>query len=303
MKSSGGCMVCGASIYRPFTAAPDRMFGGKEVFSYLRCLGCGLVMQQPKISARELKKHYPSSKYYSYQEQEFGLFDRIRSYLLKHPRALLARILPKVPAIPSQVKGGKILDVGCGTGETIAQLGELGWNVYGLDIDKNAVSAANRHGLENVSYGSWQEMKKFPDNFFDAIRLYHVIEHLDDPAECLALIRRKLKAGGELLVGTPNAASFAAKIFRSFWYNFDSPRHLFLFTPNNLTRLVKAKGFSVSTVRFCSAGGIVGSLQYLLSVPLLSRAWLVMLIYPIEWLLDRLGWGDVFVLHARKATS
>lgn len=303
MKSSGGCMVCGASIYRPFTAAPDRMFGGKEVFSYQRCLGCGLLMQQPKISASELKKHYPSSKYYSYQEQETGLFDRIRSYLLKHPRALLTRILPKVPAIPSWVKRGRMLDVGCGTGETLVQLQDLGWSVYGLDIDKNAVRLANRRGLANVSYGSWEDVEKYPDKFFDAIRLYHVIEHLDDPVGCLKLIRRKLKDGGELLIGTPNVGSLIAKVFGSHWYNLDAPRHLFLFTPDNLTRLVKAKGFSVSSVRFCSAGGIIGSFQYLLGIPLLSRAWLVMLVYPIEWTLDIIGWGDVFVLYARKAKS
>lgn len=301
MNATVGCMVCGLRSFRLFTSAPDRMFGGKEVFSYQRCLGCGLVVQQPRISPSELKKHYPSSKYYSYQEQETGLFDRIRSYLLKHPRALLTRILPKVPAIPSWVNGGKMLDVGCGTGETLVQLRDLGWSVYGLDIDKNAVRLANRRGLANVSYGSWEDVEKYPDKFFDAIRLYHVIEHLDDPVGCLKLISRKLKDGGELLIGTPNAGSLIAKVFGSHWYNLDAPRHLFLFTPNNLARLVRSAGYTVSAIRFCSAGGIVGSLQYLLGVPLLSRVWLVMLVYPIEWILDKIGLGDVFELRARRS--
>lgn len=309
MNVAVGCFVCGSRVFKSFVnGARDRMFGDKEPFSYELCAKCRLVRQNPQISPKKLKVHYPSSSYYAYQKQTSrGIFDRIRSYLLKHYyqpsliSAFVTLFIPNVPAIPSYVGKGRVLDVGCGTGDTLMALASLGWDVYGLDIDANAVRIARKRGLTNVSKGYYQDIARFPNGFFDAIRLYHVIEHLNDPVGCLTLIRRKLKADGELLVGTPNAASFAAKMFGSFWYNLDAPRHLFLFTPNNLARLVKATGFTVSAVRFCSAGGIVGSLQYLLGVPLLSHAWLVMLVYPIEWILDKIGLGDVFVIRARRS--
>lgn len=311
MSVSVSCFVCGSRIFDLFVRnARDRMLGKKEMFFYEQCRKCRLVRQNPQISPEKLKAYYPSSSYYAYQEETSpGLFDRIRRYLLTRYYSptllstLLTSVLPNVPAIPSWVKGGRMLDVGCGTGETIAQLWELGWNAYGLDIDKNAVSIANRRGLANVLYGSWQDMKKFPDNFFDAIRLYHVIEHLDDPVGCLRLVRKKLKDGGELLIGTPNAGSLIAKVFGNRWYNLDAPRHLYLFAPDNLTKLIKATGFDVLRIRFCSGGGILGSIQYLVGVLLLSRTWLVILVYPIEWVLDKIGLGDVFELRAQNVPA
>lgn len=311
MSTSVRCMACGASVFEPFIRTDrDRMLGIKGTFSYEQCTTCGLIWQNPRLSPQKLKAHYPPSSYYAYQEQESrGVFDRIRNYLLNHyyrptlVSSLVTLFIANVPAIPSYVPKGRVLDLGCGTGDTLVALMSLGWEVYGMDIDENAVRIANTRGLKHVSKGYYQDIARFSDEFFDSIRLYHVIEHLDNPMACLTLIRKKLKPNGELLVGTPNPGSAVAKLFGRYWYNLDAPRHLFLFTPDNLSQLIKKKGFSVSSLRFCSAGGIVGSIQYLLDLPLLSRGWIVMLVYPIEWVLDKLGWGDVFVIHARKADA
>ena len=105
-----------------------------------------------------------------------------------------------VPAIPQKprIKKGKILDVGCGSGDTLALLKKLGWDVYGLEIDKNAVKVARERGLVNVKLGGYEKIASFPNNYFDSIRLYHVIEHIPDPRACLKLIYKKLKPGGRL---------------------------------------------------------------------------------------------------------
>ena len=99
-----------------------------------------------------------------------------------------------------------------------------------------------------------------------------------------------------------NTESVTARLFGIYWYHLDAPRHLYLFTPNNLSDLLVKEGFVDQRVMFCSAGGIVGSLQYLFRMELLSRAWLIMLIYPIEWMLDKLRSGDIFVIRARKGS-
>ena len=171
-------------------------------------------------------------------------------------------------------------------------------------MDKNAISIGVKMGLSNLKLGTYKDLVKYPDNYFDAIRLYHVIEHLDEPVLCLRLIKKKLKRKGELIIGTPNMESIVSKLFKSHWYNLDSPRHFFLFSPATLGRLVEKEGFRVKKIEFCSAGGIAGSLQYYMGdilgkkIDLIHKFSIVLLFYPLEWILDKLHVGDIFTLKA-----
>lgn len=292
------CIVCGNSRWRFLFPAKDRMFGVPGKFSEYRCKTCGLIRLDP--IPRNIKKYYPSSRYYSYGAiVKPSFFGRLRAFFIAHEFFFM------VPAMPRQ-RRGKILDVGCGSGETLVQLMSIGWNAYGMDIDPSAITIARTLGLKNVSVGSYEDMKKYPDNFFDVIRLYHVIEHLDNPEYCMRLAYKKLKKDGEFIIGTPNAESLIAKIARHYWMNLDAPRHLFLFTPKTIRALLERSGFRKLTASFYSVGGWVGSLQYAASdalgrkINLIDRAWLVLLFYPLEWILDRLRLGDVFVVRAEK---
>lgn len=277
------------------------MFGIPGRFEEHKCTNCGFVRLYPKLSKAELTKYYPPARYYSYGAATApSFFGKLRTFFIAH------EFFQLVPAMPQRGGRGKILDIGCGSGETLAQLKSIGWDVYGLDVDAEAIQVAHKRGLKNVSLGSYEDMQKYPDNFFDAIRFYHVIEHLDDPRVCLRLAYKKLKPGGEIIIGTPNMDGLIAKIARQYWYNLDCPRHLYLFTPKTLGSLVEKNGFSIGQVTFSSAGGWIGSLQYsieeLLSkdINFINRPWLVILFYPFEWILDRMGLGDVFVLRAQK---
>lgn len=144
------------------------------------------------------------------------------------------------------------------------------------------------------------------DNYFDVIRLYFVIEHLNNPLYCLQLAYKKLKPDGVLIVGTGNTDSIAAKLFGPFWCHLDSPRHLFVFSINNLSRLVKSSGFKVRKPYCSSAGGIVCSIQYIvreycgLRINLISNPFIIALFYPLERFLDWCRLGDTFVIEAVK---
>lgn len=305
------CIICGKSQWEKLYESRDRLYNIKGTFLTARCSACGFVRTKPQLKGAELKKYYPPTRYYSYAiNQKPGFFARLRSYLISHRnrRTLLSGMLEvfiRVPAMPS-LATGKILDIGCGSGETLGLLKSIGWDVYGTDIDAGAIKAARERGLQNVSLGGYIDLRKFPDNHFDAIRLYHVIEHLDDPMSCLKLTYKKLKPGGEIIIGTPNVNSLIARIFGRYWYNLDCPRHLYLFSPSTLTTLVSRSGYQSSTIRFCSAAGFVGSIQYVLEdilskdIDLVNRPWLVLLFYPLDWILDKIGVGDVFEVSAIK---
>ncbi len=305
------CIICGSSKFIPLYETRDRMFDIPGKFFLKKCSACSLAFLNPQPPQSKIKKHYPSKAYYAYNKSnKKGYFEQLREYLVSRYYSpnfisrLIATVIKNVPAIPSYVKGGKILDVGCGTGDTLVLLKKLGWDTYGIDMDKNALSIGRKRGLNNLKLGTYKDLTKYPDNYFDAIRLYHVIEHLDDPTLCLRLIRKKLKKKGELILGTPNMESTISKLFKFYWYNLDSPRHFFLFSPNTLSQLVEKEGFKIKKIEFCSAGGIAGSLQYYTrdlvgkKIDLIHTFVIVLLFYPVEWILDKLHKGDIFSLKA-----
>ncbi len=306
------CLICGDQNWEYLFPARDRMFGIAGKFSEYRCGNCGFVRLDPQPSRKELPKYYPSTHYYSYSaETKRSFFGSIRSYMVTHlyQPTFFSRVLEsflRVPAMPRRIRKGKILDIGCGSGDTLSLLQSVGWECYGLDIDTHAIDAAHKRGLKHAALGSYEAMKKYQDNFFDVIRLYHVIEHLPDPSDCLKLARKKLKPGGEIIIGTPNIGSIIARIARQYWYNLDCPRHLYLFTPFTLRKLLQKNNWTVFNTTFCSAGGWIGSIQYIIkdkladSIDLINQPILIMLFYPLEWVLDKLNLGDVFVVRATK---
>ena len=307
------CIICGSSDFISLYLTHDRMFDISGEYRVKKCKKCLLLFIDPQPTAAALNQHYPSKKYYSYTvSQKRNIFGVLRNYLVKNyynPNfiaSIFTKLVKNVPAMPSFRKNGKILDVGCGTGDTLILLQELGWEAYGIEIDKNAVKTARKRGLIHVKLGTYKDIFRFPDNYFDSIRLYHVIEHLDDPMTCLKLIHKKLKGDGELILGTPNYSSLISKIFKKYWYNLDVPRHVFVFSPNNLQELVKKSGFKIEEIEFCSAGGIIKSIQYVIDalhiakIQIQNKLWIFFFFYPIEWFLDKIRTGDIFILRASK---
>ncbi len=287
------------------------MFELPGAFTLVKCHGCSAASLFPLLSETQVAPYYPPKKYYAYDSQgRKSFFTVLRTFLIRAKKRLtplgniLTILLPSVPAIPDPIHHGKILDVGCGVGDTLILLKEFGWETFGIDIDEEAVAAAKKRGVDHVRVGFYQDISSYPDHYFDAVRLYHVIEHLDDPIRCLRLIKKKLKKDGQLIIGTPNVDSFLARIFGPYWYNLDAPRHLVLFSPHTLQQAVMKSGFSVTRVEYCSAGGLLGSIQYVLREKfgirwnLIHTQWLVLLFYPFEWLIDKMKKGDVFVLRA-----
>lgn len=289
----------------------DRLYGIPGSFTVVSCKNCNALRLDPIPSQTILARYYPKT-YYSYQfSSKPGFFWRLRSYLIRtqnsgNPLHQLLRGLFPVPGIPAYQPNGKIMDIGCGSGETLSQLALVGWKTYGIEIDGGAVRVAKKRGLLNVKKRPYQKLKEYPDNYFDVIRLYMVIEHLDDPRLVLALAHRKLKKGGTIIVGTGNTESVASNVFGRFWCHLDSPRHLFVFSISNLTALVTASKFTVIRTYCSSAGGIVSSIQYVLAqyfgfpYKIVYNPLIIALFYPLERILDWCTLGDTFVLEAKK---
>lgn len=310
MKKSWRCPLCQSRKSKILYATFDRMFLLPGEFIYKKCVSCELVFLNPQPSDKVLREHYPTKQYFAYNKKgKSGLLGSVREYIIEHSYkpTPLSRVLKFVSntghAIPQYQQKGKILDLGCGTGDILILLKKLGWDVYGIDIDKEAIKIARSRGLKNVHVGTYEDINLYPDGYFDAIRLYHVIEHLDNPFLCLQLLHKKVKLGGKIFLTTPNFDSPIRKLFGKYWANIDAPRHLFLFTPQTLKKIAKNCKLVVASLEYNSAHGLTGSLEYFMNdflrgkTHFFSTIFVILIFYPIEWLLDELCLGDTFTMQ------
>ena len=104
---------------------------------------------------------------------------------------------------------GRILDIGCGLGWLLSAL-KPGWERHGVEVSRFAAEHASQWG--KIFVGELAEAK-YPDEYFDVVVMYHVIEHMEDPVGAILEVRRILKLGGTLLLGTPDFDSGCARRF------------------------------------------------------------------------------------------
>jgi SAM-dependent methyltransferase len=191
------------------------------------------------------------------------------------------------------VPPGRVLDLGCGDGTRLARLAAAGWNPIGVDMDRNAVEAARRSQVGEVRLGTVHDVG--PPSSFDAVVMFHVLEHVDDPLATLVRARQLLRPGGLLSITTPNADSWLHRIYGARWRGLEPPRHLQIFTPSGLGELLGEAGFrefdSFTTARNAGPLAFASSRAYGRRLPPVVRRGLSVggeLLQALEWL--RLHW-------------
>lgn len=138
--------------------------------------------------------------------------------------------------------GGRLLDVGCGTGNFLVKARAAGYQVCGIDFNAPAAQEASNRGLQTY-VGSFTDFAATqPESSFDVITLYDVIEHLDDPVGTVDLAKRLLKPGGGLMISVPNGLLPTPFGRSDFEY---PPYHLTLWRPESLVRFLEQRGFKV----------------------------------------------------------
>jgi SAM-dependent methyltransferase len=140
-----------------------------------------------------------------------------------------------------------LLDVGAGRGRFVAAAAAAGYRASGIEPSDRGVTAAKALGADVRKAGVLDaENAEIAAGSLDAVTLWHVLEHLDDPRAALERIAGWLAPGGTLLVGVPNLASFQARLGGERWYHLDVPRHRTHFTPGGLSTLLHRCGFRVT---------------------------------------------------------
>ena len=247
------CVYCDALVNLQTVDAWDADTA-RKAFVILVCpaCGCGGLANPPSDS--DLARYYEPS-YYGLGTQKFlpvvqQLFDAGKRSLARSVIAALeGRDAPRV------------LDVGCGTGQLLLELERLGAHATGFERAGGAARAV-RPGLR-ILEGDLENHAITPGTL-DAVVIWHVLEHLRDPAAAIRIAGDLLAPNGVLFLAVPNAASWQARAFSRYWFHLDVPRHLHFLTLEGLAYMLRASGLSIArtgTLQFSqSVFGFVQSL-------------------------------------------
>jgi SAM-dependent methyltransferase len=149
---------------------------------------------------------------------------------------------------PALSPGAAVLDVGAGRGRFVAAASAAGYRATGVEPSQRGVAAARSvYGVDLDQAGIDDAV--LDDGSLDAVSLWHVLEHLDEPGAALERIAGWLRPGGTLLVGVPNLRSVQAWVGGERWYHLDVPRHRTHFTPEGLEALLACHGFTVAATQ------------------------------------------------------
>ena len=167
----------------------------------------------PTPCADEVRTFYGDQFYTEDRERFEGWVEAIRAYLARHRVVLIEKYLPRP---------GRFLDFGSGAGHFGKMLRKSGWAVETEDI-------SYRKGESRLIMQEHRPVLDYPDDHFDAISLWYVIEHMVDPRSTLNEIKRVLRPDGVLILSQQNFDSIQAKLFGSSWLILDPPRHIYQF--------------------------------------------------------------------------
>jgi SAM-dependent methyltransferase len=240
------CNLCGLNEARVLFKKKDKLCISEDEFNVVECQDCGLLYVNPRPSPEEMKKFYPET--YSWKETlraDSLITRRVRRLEKGYRYHLLRDEVSKVAKYTGR-DSGKILDIGCGTGDRLDVFRSKKFETYGVETSDGA-DYAKGHLKLNVIKGDLFSAR-FPDHLFDIVTFYNVLEHTHNPLRVCEEVQRILKDDGFLIIQVPNKDSFQYKLFKKRWAAFDVPRDLYYFSTHTLSSLLKRAGFKVIKV-------------------------------------------------------
>ncbi len=204
----------------------------KETFDIHECNHCTLRFTNPAPEESEIGKYYASEDYFSHTDKAGSMLSRVYNLV----RGIAVSSKRKLIVASSQLKQGKILDIGCGTGEFLGEMQQFGWESFGVEPNEQArAQAIGNHHLQVVAPEKFEELS---DHSFDVITLWHVLEHIHELDDYMTQITRLLKPKGVMIFALPNYRSLDASIYDHQWAGYDVPRHLYHFSKDAFTALL-----------------------------------------------------------------
>ena len=232
------CPVCNSEDIKNLMICKDHLVSG-ESFAINECRQCTFRFTNPRPADAQLNTYYQSKEYISHTNKAYSLqhllYKIVRHYTLQR----------KLKLIRSLSKTGKILDLGCGTGDFLNLCSKNGWDIEGVEMDQKAREKSEK--LLNVKIHE-RLFSVEKENSFQIITLWHVLEHLPDLNKTITHLMKLLTVRGRLVIALPNVDSYDAKKYGNFWAGYDVPRHLYHFNQPTFQRLMRKHNLKIERV-------------------------------------------------------
>ncbi|HKA90709.1 MAG TPA: class I SAM-dependent methyltransferase [Haliangiales bacterium] len=289
------CDLCGGTRFHPRARFTDLDRPGGEAWTLVACDACGLAFLNPRPTRAAIGACY---------DDDYPAHADAPPAPLRAWQALAGAADPPGPAarlylrvrqevawhvIPRPRGRRRILDVGSGNGALLDAMAQLGWTTWAVEPSEAAAARARKKG-HRVAVGT-AEAIPHPDESFDVVVLWHVLEHTHSPARALAEVRRVLAPGGALHLAVPNYRGLPARAFGRYWVGVEAPRHLYQLDARTLRAYLARAGFLLASLRTrTGAGSFARPLRFLANDLLGTRfrrepAWLVAPFEPLAALL------------------
>lgn len=191
----------------------------------------------PKPHLSDLDRYYDSQDYISHTDSKRSFFERVYQFVklfaLSRKQNLVRKWLPK---------GIDLLDIGAGTGDFAVCCQNKNWNVQAVEPSNSAREKILTKGVAAVP------SLKDINQKFDAITLWHVLEHVYDLDQYFKFFSSNLKVDGRLFIAVPNFECFDAAYYQEYWAAFDVPRHLYHFSRKSIATLAAQYDLEVCEV-------------------------------------------------------
>lgn len=289
------CDLCGSHTVREMYTASDRLRNDGALWTIVECGGCGVLRTLPELSDADLSQYYP--------DEYWGAAAPTKKWInssQSEKTVFLSRC---------GLSGGRILDVGCGSGFFLRALDGQKWDRFGVEPSEAAAKEAERFiGAGHVVAGTLTQ-SEWMDSMFDVITLWSALEHANEPRVYLRETKRLVKTGGTLVIQVPNAASYQSRFFRGDWFALDAPRHRYHFNFPLMKRLLSESGFDVYRATYFSKAHNSHALRQSLKTkllrgePSLRRALFyasIPFIKPFDAMMSAVGKGATLTLAARS---
>jgi len=185
----------------------------------------------------DLGRYYQSEAYISHTDGRKGFFEKLYQWV-KH-----YTLCKKINLVEQYVSQGKLLDIGAGTGDFVRTAKKKGWYATGIEPEAKARDRAGEKGIF-----LYENQHKVTEKY-DAITLWHVLEHIPQLEEQILFLKNHLENEGVLIIAVPNYRSKDAQHYGSYWAAYDVPRHLWHFSQESIRLLFEEKGFELIGIK------------------------------------------------------
>ena len=230
------CPWCGSENAKLHLKLKDE-FLTKETFEIYECEHCGLLYTEPRPVKDKIGAYYQSEDYYSHKENKKGFIPKIYEIVKG------VNLKAKYKMVTEGMQTGQVLDIGCGVGDFLHTMEQNHWETTGIEPSEDAKAIAQKRVKAQI-YAP-EKIEQLPDESFDLITMWHVLEHVDDLNTEVHHLHRLLKKGGRLVLALPNYQSFDAQYYKEFWAAYDVPRHLNHFSRNSIHNLFINSGLEL----------------------------------------------------------